>query len=210
MLNRSTFLVALALMASSVIGQAATFRFVTDPFAGSDALTTPGRQIVGNELFIPNFSVATDLFSFDPAIFGVGDQVLLVNDVAANIPPGGVNIVVNQTTDNDNDPTTPFGAGAAANLIAAQITDVGPGFFIYFNSGLNLPRLVFSTDLSDNTADLKILARMTNLTGQDGINALPTFSQSNFAITPVPEPSSLLLTAGSMCLIGLVLRRRRA
>ena len=34
----------------------------------------------------------------------------------------------------------------------------GPGFFIYFNSGLDLPRLVYSTDLSDNTADLKVLA----------------------------------------------------
>jgi hypothetical protein len=119
------------------------------------------------------------------------------------LPTGGVNVVVLQSLDNDANPATPFAAGNAANLIAAQITSPGPGFFIYFNQGLDLPRLVFSTDLDDNTADLKILFRMTNFAGQPG--ALPTFTASNFAF--VPEPSTLLLITAAGALWGLWLRR---
>ena len=59
--------------------------------------------------------------------------------------------------------------------------DVGAGFFAYFNSGLNLPQLFNSTDLSENTADLKIIVRMTNLTGQSA--ELANFTQANFAVT---------------------------
>jgi hypothetical protein len=195
------------LLALSTTANAATFTFDTDPFAGSDALTTPGRQVVGGEPFI-DFSIATDVFAFEPATFGIGDQVLFANDIVSNLPTSDLNVIVLQTIDNDADPVTPFGAGNAANLIADQITAPGPGFFIYFNSGLDLPRLVFSTDLSDSTADLKILARMSNLLGQSDV--LPTFTASNF--TPVPEPSSfaLLTAAGAVWFFGFSACRRRA
>lgn len=143
--------------------------------------------------------------------FGVGDDVLFVNDIVDNLPTGGVNVVVLQTFDNDGDPLTPFGAGAAANLIAGQITDSAPGFFIYFNSGLDLPRLVYSTDLSDETADLKILARMVNLGGAAGRDAVPAFTAANFDITPIPEPSSMLLITGAAAFwtFDFVRRKRR-
>ena len=198
--------VFIVLFALSATANAATFTFDTDPFVGSDALITPGRQIVGGEPFI-DFAIAADAFAFEPTIFGLGDQVLFANDVVGNLPSSGVNVVVLQTTDNDSDPLTPFGAGNAASLIADQITAPGPGFFIYFNSGLDLPRLVFSTDLDDNTADLKILARMTNFVGQS--NVLPTFTASNFTL--VPEPSSFLLitAAGAIWGVGAAMRRRR-
>ena len=119
--------------------------------------------------------------------------------IAGNLPASGLNVIVLQTFDNDNDPVTPFGAGNAANLIAAQVISPGAGFFIYFNSGLDLARLVFSTDLDDPTADLRILARMTNLAGQPGRDAIPTFSAANFAVNQVPEPASLplILAAGA-------------
>jgi hypothetical protein len=100
---------------------------------------------------------------------------------------------------------TNFAAGNAANLIAAQITTPGPGFFIYFNQGLDVARLVFSTDLNDNQADLKVLARMTNLSGQIGRDAIPTFTAANFQFTTVPEPASLSL----MAVAGLVGAGRR-
>jgi hypothetical protein len=170
---------------------AATVSFVTDPFAGTDALTTPGRQIVGNELFT-DFDISSDVFSFDPAAFGLGGGIVFANDEVGNLPASGVNVIVLQTFDNDGDPGTPFGAGTAANLIAAQLTSPGAGLFIYFNSGLDLPRLVFSTDLSDATADLKILARLTNLGGAAGRDAIPTFTAANFQLASVPEAGGVL------------------
>ena len=210
-MRRSTFCqigVALLLLCSTL--NAATFSFNTDPFAGSTALTTPGRQIVAGETFI-NFSIPTDLFALESTVFGVGNSVNFANNVVSNLPTGGVNVIVLQTFDNDANPATPFAAGNAADLIASQITTPGPGFFIYFNQALDLPRLVFSTDLNDNTADLKILFRMTNLTGQGGRDAIPTFTAANFAITTVPEPSTLLMmmTVGISGACCYLVRRRR-
>jgi hypothetical protein len=188
--------VGIAILALCSTASATTFRFDTDPFAGSTALTEPGRQVVGGETFI-EFMIATDIFSLESTVFGVTPPVSFVNAVATALPMGGVNTIVLQTFDNDDDPNTPFGAGNAANLIAGQITVPGPGFFIYFNQGLDLPRLVFSTDLSDNMADLKILFRMTNLSGQAGRDAMPTFTAANFDITTIPEPSSFFLMSGA-------------
>ena len=181
--------VLLFTLITSTRATAATISFLTPPFAGTTALTDPGRQIVGNELFT-TFDPLTDVFAFDATVFGI-DQILFDNDVIGGVPTSGVNVVVLETFDNDNDPATPFGAGSAANLLAAQIVAPGPGFFIYFNSGLNLPRLVYSTDLSEPTADLKVLARMTNMADEPG--QLADFTQANFELTAVPEPGSLVL-----------------
>lgn len=196
---------AAAFLTLSAPIEAAQITFNTDPFEGSDALTTPGRQVVGGEVFI-DFSPASDTFAFDADVFGIGNSLLVFNGLAADIPATGVNLIVLRTFDNDADTDTPFGAGNAANLIADQITTQTPGFFIYFNSGLDLARLVFSTDLSDNASDLKILARMTNLAGQDGRDALESFTGSNFALLPaeVPEPSTFLLM---MIAIGALFAR---
>ena len=209
-MNRAVLYIAVVLLTFSVAGNAATFRFDTDPFAGSTALTTPGRQIVGGEPFI-TFDIAADTYLLDENVFGVNSSDLFANDEIGNLPTGGVNIVVLRTFDNDNDPATAFGAGTAASLIANQITTPGAGFFIYFNSGLDLPRLVYSTNLDDPTADLKIIARMTNLGGQAGRDQMVNFAASNFVIAAVPEPSTGLLmsAAGALWACGYVLRKRR-
>jgi hypothetical protein len=202
-MHRAPHVVAVLLAFSSTIN-ATTFTFNSDPFAGSDALTTPGRQIVADELFIEIFDIASDVFAFNPAVFGAGDLILFVNDLVENLPDSGENVIVLQTA------PIPFNAGLAANAIADQITSPGAGFFIYFNSGLGLPRLVYSTDLSDNTADLKILARMENLSGQPGRDALSTFSESNFVMTPEPSSFLLMTAAGALWGFGAIRRRRRA
>lgn len=184
------------LLALSNPASAAVVTFDTDPFAGSTALTTPGRQIVGGEPSI-NFSIGTDTFAFAQGVFGVDSPLTVVVDVAANLPAGGADVIVLL------DFPVPFNAGLAANAIAAQVSDPGAGFFIYFNSGLDLPRLVFSTDLSDPTADLKIMARLIDLGGQQGRDQMASFGADNFAL--VPEPSSLAL----LLLPGLWALRRR-
>jgi hypothetical protein len=209
-MSRVIVIASLAIL--STVSQAATVTFNTDPFAGTTALTTPGRQVIGNELFIPTFDLATDVFAFNPTVFNVGNSISFANDIAANLPASGANVIVLQTTDNDDDPTTGFGAGTAANLIANQVTASGAGFFIYMNSGLNLRRLVFSTDLSDPTADLKILARLEQPTGADAIATLPNFAASNFAIaavnTDIPEPSSFALLSLGLAAAALFRRSR--
>lgn len=196
----------LAVLATSIPAHAASFLFATDPFAGSDALITPGRQVVGGEPSIA-FDPAVDEFVFDQNVFGlygVAPTLTFAGDFIANVPTSGPNVIVLFDLDNDGNPATPFNAGTAANLIAARLTTPTPGFFIYFNQGLDLPRLVFSTDLNDNTSDLKILARFTNLTGAVGQAALDDFTAQNFS--QVPEPSSLLLLSSGAY---WVLRRRR-
>lgn len=188
-----TCCVVLALSALCSTAQASTFRFDDDPFAGTTVLDTPGRQVVGGELFL-SFT-DSDQFSFDPSAFGVNGPAVVFNGPAGLVPASGVNVVVLETFDDDANALTPFGAGNAATLIANQITAPGAGFFVYFNQSLNLPRLVFSTDLSDPTADLRILARMLNLTGQPGRDALTGFQGVNFDVSAadVPEPASLAL-----------------
>jgi hypothetical protein len=183
--------------------RANTFVFDKDLFAGTNVLNTPGRQIVGGEDFI-SFSPSSDVFSLDSTVFGVGSIVNFVNASASALPATGVNVVVLQTFDNDANPLTPFGAGNAADLIADHVTASGPGFFIYFNQSLDLPRLVYSTDLGDNNADLEILARMLNLNGDTGRNAIPDFTATNFVITTAstsaPEPCTLPILMG----LGLI------
>jgi hypothetical protein len=112
----------------SGVANATVFTFNTDPFAGSDALTTPGRQVVGGEPSI-TFDIAADVFAFDPAVFNVENQVLFANDVVANLPTSDVNIIVLLTTDNDSDPGTPFGAGKCSQLDRCSNHRAWSGFF---------------------------------------------------------------------------------
>lgn len=169
------------------------------------------RQVVGGEFFI-SFNPATDVFALDRTAFGLTDDPQFANGLAQNLPADHVNVVVLQSLDDDNNALTPFGAGNAATLIAAQVATSGPGFFIYFNQGLDLPRLVFSSDLSDSTADLRILFRMLNLTGATGRNALPTFTAANFTYVgdapAVPEPAALMMMGTGLAGVAWLARRR--
>ena len=207
MCHSTFFCIGLTLAALNPVANANTFRFDTDPFAGTNVLNTPGRQVVGGEPFI-NFSIANDVFSLESTVFGTAGTISFANAAASSLS-NGVNVIVLESGDDDNNLLTPFGAGNAANLIASRVTTPGAGFFIYFNQPLDLARLVYSTDLSNQNADLKILARMTNLNGAAGRNALPTFTASNFDITNTPEPSSLFLTGPVLGGLGWIALKRR-
>jgi hypothetical protein len=198
--------IAMVLMFSG-LSAATTFAFNTDPFAGTNVRNVPGRQLVGGEDFV-SFNTTTDVFAFDGDAFNIG-TLRVANGLASAIPSAGINVVVLENADDDSNPFTPFGAFNAADLIAERITQSGPGLFIYFNQDLNLPRLVYSTDLSNKNADLRVLARMLNLTGPavEGVNALATFSAANFVvlqpISGVPEPSARVTATGGMVLLAL-------
>lgn len=189
---------AIVSLAYSPPAQATVFDVSADPFAGSNA-GDPGRQIIGGEPFI-TFNPATDSFAISPSIFGLSGGIHFVNDEAGNLPTGGANVIVLRTFDELN----PFGAGSAADLIAQQVTEDGAGFFVYYNTVLDVLRLVYSTNLNDNNADLKVIARMTNLDEDQ----LPDFTAANF--TDVPEPSgTLVMMAAGMLLLGAQRLRKR-
>lgn len=198
-------LAAAAACAFATSAQAADFLFDDDPFAGTTALTTPGRQVVGGEAFI-SFDPAADTIIVDPAVFGIEDEILPFNGLADLLPDLRFNFIALRTLDGDGDPSNGvlLNAGLAADLIAARLSTPGAGFFVYFNSGLNLPRLVYSTDLSDPTADLKVLARFTNLVGRQ--DALEAFGPQ---ITVVPEPAAWTLMILGFGGAGAALRHAR-
>src|SRR4249919_1739035 len=88
---------AVVSLAIASAAQASTFTFNTDPFAGTTALTTPGRQIVAGESFI-SFNPATDQYALG---LGIGSDVHFANDIVANLPTSNVNVIVLRTFDND-------------------------------------------------------------------------------------------------------------
>ena len=169
-----------------------TLVYAGDPFDGGN-VSAPGRQVIGNEDFVTDFAFAGDVYQFNARDFGItGDVVfasLDANAAGATIPVGA-NVIVLLNSDNDNNATTAFNAGTAANQIAALVTTDGPGFFVYWNSTLGVTRLVYSTNLNDPAADLKIISRHTDLNGAAAIAALPSFTAANFDFDRAPAFSS--------------------
>lgn len=206
---RSTMF-SLVLLAIAPAADAAEFVFASDPFAGTAALQMPGRQIIGNEVSIPAFDFSADVLAFNTSTFGIAGGINLFNGLAEEISSFGQNLIVLRSFDGDGDPFNgnQLNAGSAATLIADRIDAAGAGFFVYFNSGLDLPRLVFSTDLASNTADLKVLARFTGLGGEAGRDAVAQFAQGNVA--GVPEPASWAMLIAGFGLVGAIARRRNA
>ncbi len=187
----------------NMTAHAADINFFNDPFAGSTALTTPGRQVNGlGEQTLPTFDILTDRFVFNTNAFSNSSPINFISSLGANLPVSGSNVIVLQNS------TAPFNAGLAATLIANQLTTDGAGFFIYFNTTLNVSRLVYSTNLNVADADLAILARITSASGQGAIDNLSLFSEANFGTSDVPEASSSLLCAAGLAMVYLRVYKR--
>ena len=164
------------------------FAYAGDPFEGRD-VSAPEREIIAdNQDFISDFDFAEDKYRFNATDFDVVGDVNFTavdaNAEGASIAPG-TNVVAVLNSNDANDPNAPFAAGTAANQIAELTTEDGAGFFAYFNSGLELNRVVYSTNLNDASADLNVISQQTDLTGARAINALNDFSADNFEFEDV-------------------------
>jgi hypothetical protein len=204
----------LSLLAALVLGgtaaDAAVFKFDTDPFAGTTVLETPGRQFVGSELFIPVFDFANDSILVNGRVFGLPASTSFFSGLASDLPDQGADFIVLLDVDADGDLSNGVlnNAALSADLIAAQLDTPAPGFFVYFNSGLGVNRLVFSPDLSSPLSDLKIVARFTGPVGLGATDALPRFTSDNFT-SAVPEAHSWAMMIAGFGLVGQAMRRRR-
>jgi hypothetical protein len=165
--------------------------------------------VVGGELFIADFDPTVDIIRVDPNVFKIDPAVNFFNGLASDLSTGGLNVIVLQDIDADGNPANGVlnNAVLSADLIAARVTEPGAGFFVYFNTGLNLNRLVYSTDLSSSASDLKIIARFTGDKGADAIAALPQFSATTFQAA-VPEPAAWAMMIMGFGLVGGAARRR--
>ncbi len=151
--------------------------------SGNDSVVYDASQLGSAPDQLSDWDVNADAFQLDATDFNVIGNLSVFNDVAANLPAGGgLNVIVLQDTEDPNNPGSAFNAGAAADLIAAEVSQPGAGFFIYWNSGLMINRLVYSENLADPEAAFTVLANINTLSGQDAINALPSFDASNFAL----------------------------
>lgn len=220
-----------ALSAATPVAATTITDLSINPLTGS-AIATPEdgvRQVDGTgQVFLDEFEVGDggDVFRFQLAPFGVSGGLNFINAEASQLPISGVNMIVLQDAFNPANPDAAFNAGSAANLIAKEIEEDSAGFFIYFNSVLGINRLVFSENLSANTADLAILAAIQG--PQDNVNLGPAgvglnavvaelqrFENTNFAafadpvgVAPVPLPAAGWMLLAGMASLGLVRRRR--
>jgi hypothetical protein len=210
MMRKMSLALAIA-VGASMPAAAVDFTFNQSPFAGTTALTTPDRQVVGNELFISGFNTSTDRLVFDTRVFDITAPLGFSNSFGANLPAGGAEVIVLRDIDADGNLQNGIlnNAGLSANLIAGGVDTPGAGFFLYYNSVLDLNRLVYSTDLSSPLADLKIIARFTDVTGSAAQSGLANFSSVNFA-GAVPEPASWAMLITGFGTVGTLMRRRRA
>ena len=171
-----------------------SFAFSGDPFApnvagGPMRIAGDGvRQIVnGADIATDNvqdFNTANDRFVFDANDLGLS-EIRFFNGTQADGSTalshvGDANVIIVGSFAN---------AAAAANAIAVASDLDEAGAFVYFNSTLNINRLVYSENLgADNGAgvgagDFSVLAALRNTTGQDAIQLLPSFQSNNFALS---------------------------
>jgi hypothetical protein len=159
-------------------------------------------------LAIAAFDVADDRYRIFNDTFGVAGPLDFQNAFAAdgNLSDAA-NVIVLQNSDNDANAATVFNARSAAGVIAANTGADRSGFFVYFNSALNINRLVFSANLNDALAALVILAANNSPTGAAAIAQLPDFTAENFQFSEVPIPGAVALFATG--LLGAAAARRR-
>lgn len=188
------------------IGAIAALSFIATDASAATISIISGAPTVN----VAAFDVQTDRFLIDAASFGVSGNPNFQNVLAVD---GNVaddaNVIVLQNSDNDANASTVFNARSAATLIAGNTDFARAGFFVYFNSALNINRLVFTPNLDDALAALTILAALNSPVGADAIVQLPTFTAATFEFAEVPLPAAAPLFLAALAGLGLTTTRRR-
>lgn len=138
--------------------------------AGRDVFVFDGDQLGNGPDEITDFSIRQDKFALDASDFDV-EGFRFVNAAVDDIDADANVIVLQGGFAN---------AGAAAAAIAGNdAIQAEDGFFVYFNENLQINRLVYSEDLGEQGA-ISVLANLTNLNGDEALDALPSFGAENF------------------------------
>lgn len=165
--------------------------------AGRDTIVYNATSLGSAPDALVDFDVAQDRFLLNAADFSVTGPLKVQNALAANLVSNGSNVIILRDSDNDANATTPFNARSAAQAIGTAITTDGAGFFVYFNSVLNLNRLVYSTNLNDGAAALTVLGAVGTTTGQAAITQLTQYGEANFAFGSVPAGAVAVVAQSS-------------
>lgn len=152
---------------------------------------------------VASFDLTSDIFSIVAETFGVSAPLSFQNILASggNVSDSA-NVIVVQNT------ASTFNARTAVQTIAANTGADRPGFFVYFNTGLSIDRLVFAANLNDPNSVLQILAAIQSPTGADALSRLSQFSAANFRFVETPLPAAAPLFLGALAAFGVTARRK--
>ena len=132
-----------------------------------------------------------DRFQFDAHALGL-DHFAFAN---AARPDGTTDLSLIHNDDNVIVVGGFANAGLAADAIATASDSHSAGVFVYFNTTLQVSRVVFSEDLGGNTAavdangnhvgtgDIDVLFALRNLTGAEGLAHQSLFQADNFSFS---------------------------
>lgn len=153
---------------------------------------------------VASFDLTSDVFALVAQTFGVSSPLTFQNVLASggNVSDAA-NVIVVQNT------AATFNARTAVQTIAANTGVDRPGFFVYFNTGLSIDRLVFAANLNDPNSTLQILAAIQSPTGADALSRLAQFSAANFRFVETPLPAAAPLFVGALAVFGAAARLRR-
>ncbi|HEY9638920.1 MAG TPA: calcium-binding protein [Coleofasciculaceae cyanobacterium] len=139
---------------------------------------TTGINALNQPDIIKDYTIGEDQFVLDAADLGIG-AINFQKGAAANLANGNVLVLTNGFA----------AAGAAARAIAnnPNIT-AKQGVFVYFNTTLQLTRLVYSKDLG-NGGDISVLANLTNQSGATGLANIAKFTTADFNLVGAANSS---------------------
>jgi Ca2+-binding RTX toxin-like protein len=177
---------------NTLTGGAGRDRFVFDGNVFANGTPAPaglngvtGINALNQPSLITDFTIGEDQFALNAQDLGLGSfggAIAFQKGQSSQIGNGNIIVL-----------TDPFpAAGAAARAIAnnPNIT-ADEGIFVYFNTTLQLTRVVYSTNLADG-GDISVLANLTNQTGPTGLANINNFTANDFIlIAPNSTPNRI-------------------